>query len=417
MMRHAGGDVERSPDSLRRRRRRADRTSARGLAGAAPATGAARRQAGDDTRPIDPAIDERPARQRRGPAHHRQRAAAGAGVGRLGGPAARVRDGDRRGASAERARGRNQPRRSRARDHNHVYGNDAAARGRRARAVGRGGARGVRRQDHQAPREGVADRAGLRADDRFIGSSNLSHSALFAGWSGTCVCRRSTRRLSSNESARCSRATGRPSISSRTTPRRKRRAWIARSARTVPTPRACRSSAATCTRTRTSSECSSSWRSSASVTIAIAISWWRRPAPGRPSSRRLTTAASERMRSAIYRSCSLRTASGFSSRAVRHSARSCAMARSANCTAALRERDVVRSANNPIADIAEQLVAAYYGGKGCSAERAFLRRPGGGRAAASGQGAAAFAEGTHHAEPTARPRLRRGGGGDLQAGS
>ena len=29
---------------------------------------------------------------------------------------------------------------------------------------------------------------------------------------------------------------------------------------------------------------------------------------------------------------------------------------------ALRERDIVRSANNPIADIAEQLVAAYYGG-------------------------------------------------------
>jgi hypothetical protein len=30
---------------------------------------------------------------------------------------------------------------------------------------------------------------------------------------------------------------------------------------------------------------------------------------------------------------------------------------------ALRERDIVRSANNPIADIAEQLVAAHYGGK------------------------------------------------------
>ena len=233
--RYAGGHDERGPDARRGRRRRADRAPAGDLARGAPTAGAARRQADSDTRPIDPAVDERPARQRRGAAQHRQRAAAGTGVGRLGGPAVRVRDVERRGASSEFARGRDPPGRSRARDHHDLHGNDAATGCRRACPVGCGGARGVRRQDHQAAREGVAHRARLRTDaPPSLGRRTYRIRPCSTGWSGTCGSRRSTRRLSSNASARCSRATGRRSISSRTTPRRRRSAWIGRSAANRP---------------------------------------------------------------------------------------------------------------------------------------------------------------------------------------
>ena len=158
---------------------------------ATPAARAARRCSDGHPSADGAAVEQRSARERRGPAEHRQRASAGAGVGRLRRPAVRLRDLERRRAAAGRARRRDRARRSRPRDHDDVHGRDAAARGRRARRLGARGARRVRRADDEAAREGVAARTRVRPDARRSSARRTSRiPRCSTGSSGTCGSRR-----------------------------------------------------------------------------------------------------------------------------------------------------------------------------------------------------------------------------------
>ena len=110
----------------------------------------------------------------------------------------------------------------------------------------------------------------------FIGSSNLSHTALFDGLEWNVRLSRRTRRSSSTECARCSLRTGPPSSSTTTTLAFGRPMRTGSTRRSLATTsgarerRTFRSRRSTCAPTRTSSACSIAWTSSATDMIGTA---------------------------------------------------------------------------------------------------------------------------------------------------
>ena len=206
-------------------------------------------------------------------------------------------------------------------------------------ALGRRGARRVRRADHEAPREGMAARARVRADDRVhrlvepvahgaVRRARMERPALV----DRCRARDRPRTHDVREplGVRALRAV-RPG-------RQRRRARAGAAASTIGDrsgrSRRSRSPTSTCGRIRTSSGCSRRSRSSESVTIDTATSSSRRPGPARRSWPRSTIDSSSSSAAATCRCSSSRTARRSSGSRWRPTVPSCATGRSARSTAA-----------------------------------------------------------------------------------